>query len=71
MNIIYSKTDDNHTIYYVVKKYDDNTLRIEQLKDYRRQDNNDILYDLNELRQNNKLNIVYYGYGYYDKKYSE
>lgn len=70
MNIVYNKTDDNHIIYYVVKKYDDNILRIEQLKEYQQQDN-DILYNLNELRQNNKLNIIYYGCGYYAKKQAE
>lgn len=70
MNIVYNKTDDNHLIYYVVKNYDDNTLRIEQLKEYQQQDN-DILYNLNELRQSNKLNIIYYGCGYYDKKQAE
>lgn len=67
MNIIYNKKDDNHIIYYVVKNYDGNTLCIEQLKEYPLQDN-DTLYNLNELRQNNKLNIIYYGYGCYDKK---
>ncbi len=66
MNIVYNKTDDNHIIYYVVKNYDSNTLRVEQLKEYQQQDN-DTLYNLNELRQSN-LNIIYYGYGCYDKK---
>lgn len=67
--ILYNKINDN-IIYYAVKNYDGNTLRIEQLKEYQKQDD-DILQNLNELRQNNKLNIVYYGYGYYDKKYAE
>ena len=65
--ILYNKADDNHIIYYVVKNYDGSTLSIEQLKEYQQQDN-DTLYNLNELRQNNKLNIVYYGCGCYDKK---
>lgn len=70
MKIVYNKTDDSHIIYYVVKNYYDNILRIEQLKDYQKQDN-DILYNLNELRQSNKLNIVYYGCGYHTKNNAE
>ena len=65
--ILYNKANDSDTVYYTIKNYDGNTLRIEQLNKYQQQDN-DILYDLNELKQNNKLNIIYYGYGYYDKK---
>ncbi|MDE6004611.1 MAG: hypothetical protein K2G88_04420, partial [Oscillospiraceae bacterium] len=56
-------------LFNTIKNYDGNTLRIEQLNKYQQQDN-DILYNLDELKQNNKLNIIYYGYGYYDKKLS-
>ena len=65
--ILYNKINDSDIIYYAVRNYNGNTLRIEQLKEYQQQ-NNDILHNLNELTQNNKINIVYYGCGYYDKK---
>lgn len=68
--IIYVKTISGATIYYVVKDYDGNTIRIEQLQKYQPQ-LNDRLYSLDELRQNKKLNIIYYSCGYYDKEKAE
>lgn len=58
---------NEYGIYYVVKSFDNDTLRIEQLK----KPYNDYEYAIN-LQQikaaNKRLSIIYYGYGVYDDK---
>lgn len=58
---------NEHKVYYAVKSYEGNTLRIEQLK--KQPDSNCEAVSIRQLQaDNNKLNIIYYGYGMYEKK---
>lgn len=57
---------NEHKIFYMIKSYDGNTLRIEQLK---KQPYNCEAISIHQLQAANKrLNIIYYGYEMYDKK---
>lgn len=57
---------NQYGVYYIVKSYSNNTMRIEQLK--KRNDCNDVI-SIQQIQSKHKhLNIIYYGYGTYDKK---
>lgn len=64
-SIVYNE----HKVYYAVKSYDGNTLKIEQLK---KQPDNCEAISIHQLQADNKkLNIIYYGCGMYEKEMQE
>ncbi len=64
-SIVYNKYSDGKIIYYVVKAFDGQTLRVEQLKTQPKDDIGEAI-SLQEFYNNDRVNIVYYSYGQYD-----
>lgn len=63
---------NENNVFYVVKAYDGYTLRIEQLKKWPDKGDCENAISLQQIRNNHKtLNIIYYGYGMYDKMFEE
>lgn len=60
--IVYNERTDGRKIYYVVKSYDGYVLRVEQFNKQPKEDVEEAI-NLQDLKNNKRLNIVYYGYG--------